>query len=128
MISINLAKYNLKPNEEAELSQTITNALVAVAKEASKRGREYAYEWKSVEDELPDSGTEVLAILQVDMFEGHKAHNVTTAIMLPSGSWLVADYQEGIEAETDGTDCEDCNYWITHWMPLPAKPRRDEDD
>jgi hypothetical protein len=66
---------------------------------------------------------EVLAMLQVNKFDGYDAHNVTTAVILPSGSWLVADYLEGIEAETAGTDCEDCCYWITHWMPLPQPPK-----
>ena len=66
-------------------------------------------------------------MLQVNKFDGHDAHNVTTAVILPSGSWLVADYQEGIEAETSGTDCEDCNYWITHWMPLPAPPEENKE-
>lgn len=80
-------------------------------------------EWISVKDRLPDSGIEVLAMLQVDKFDGHYSHNVVTGVRMPSDSWLVADYQEGIEAETAGTDCEDCCYWITHWMPLPQPPK-----
>ena len=79
--------------------------------------------WIPVTERLPEAGMEVLAMLQVNKFDGHDAHNVTTAVILPSGSWLVADYQEGIEAETVGTDCEDCCYWISHWMPLPEPPK-----
>lgn len=85
------------------------------------------YRWIPVAERLPEAGMEVLAMLQVNKFDGHDAHNVTTAVILPSGSWLVADYQEGIEAETSGTDCEDCSYWITHWRKLPAPPEENKE-
>lgn len=81
--------------------------------------------WIPVSERLPEAGIEVLAMLQVNKFDGHDAHNVTTAVLIPSESWLVADYQEGIMAETSGTDCEDCCYWITHWMPLPMPPEEE---
>ena len=119
MISINLAKYNLKPNEEAELSQTITNALVAVAKEASKRGREYAYEWKSAEDKLPelhvyeDEIEETLLVSEpvLALTEDDRTVIVCREIWCGKEYWMQDDGQR--EA-------------VTHWMPLPAKPRRDE--
>ena len=79
--------------------------------------------WIPVSERLPESGIEVLAMLQVNRFDGHNAHNVVTAVRMPSDSWLVADYQEGIEAEMFGADFEDCCHWITHWMPLPEPPK-----
>lgn len=95
-------------------------------KKGYEKGKQDAQKWIPVTERLPDAGIEVLAMLQVDKFNGHKSHNVTTAVVFPHGSWLVADYQEGIEAETAGTDCEDCHYWITHWMPLPEAPKEIE--
>ena len=82
--------------------------------------------WIPVSERLPEAGIEVLAMLQVNKFDGHDAHNVVTAVRLPFYSWLVADYQEGIEAETTGTDCEECCYWITHWQPLPEPPKEEK--
>jgi len=81
--------------------------------------------WIPVTERLPEAGIEVLAMLQVNKFDGHDAHNVVTAVLMPCDSWLVADYLEGIEAETTGTDCEDCCHWITYWMPLPEPPKGD---
>ena len=67
---------------------------------AYKKGYEAGKpKWIPVTERLPNAGIEVLAMLQVDKFNGHKSHNVTTAVVFPHGSWLVADYQEGIDAE-----------------------------
>lgn len=81
--------------------------------------------WIPVKERLPDSGIEVLAMLQVNKSDGHDAHNVATAVRIPSGRWLVADYIDGVIAETAGSDCENCCYWITHWMPLPEPPKEE---
>lgn len=123
MISINLAKYNLKPNEEAELSQTITNALIGVAKEASKRGRESAYVWKSVEDELPELHEEEIQ----DDVETIKCM-VSEPFLAYTDRHIVAVCVYSVQDNREFWN-EDCGteHKVTHWMPLPVKPRGAED-
>lgn len=84
---------------------------------------ETATKWIPVTERLPKERTEVLVVLRVHKFAGTDAMNVATALYAGCQGWVVADFLEAIEAETDGTDCEDCCHWITHWMPLPEPPK-----
>ena len=79
--------------------------------------------WIPVTERLPEERTEVLIVLRVHKFDGTDVMNVATALYAGCRDWIVADYLEAIEASTDGTDCEDCCHWVTHWMPLLEPPK-----
>lgn len=119
--------YTLKANLTDEQMQELKNMLscgggIMVASD-DPPSVEIIPRWIPVTERLPEERTEVLIVLRVHKFDGTDVMNVATALYAGCRDWIVADYLEAIEASTDGTDCEDCCHWVTHWMPLPQPPK-----
>ena len=69
-------------------------------------------EWVSVEDELPDFDTPVLVYVK-DIFDNKSIINITkyTITYDLTNNWL---------------GYENSSFKITHWMPLPKPPEKEE--
>ena len=100
--------------------------------------------WRRVEDELPESGTHVLACCEVRGIYGHKSHYVCDAFHTDNKS-IPCSYNDDIDSEYDEeTDeyyfpvgwweviknwddysCVAIHDFVTHWMPLPEPPKED---
>jgi len=67
-----------------------------------------AMRWISIEDELPEYGLLVILVLTLERSQG-----------LVMG-WRASTDSHGEHFRTNGGNAVD---GITHWMPLPAKPK-----
>lgn len=90
--------------------------------------------WVSVEDKLPEESGEYTVYIQmgtgveVPDFFGSNDLSYVTSVYFKKGQKLWFDeYEESYNADLSLVDTAN-EYHITHWMPLPQKPKGEHDD
>jgi hypothetical protein len=90
--------------------------------------------WVSVEDKLPEESGEYIVYIQMgtgvevpDFFGSNDLSYVTSMYFKERQKLWLDEYDEAYNADLSLVDTAN-DYHITHWMPLPQKPKGEHDD
>lgn len=89
--------------------------------------------WVSVEDHLPEEAGEYIVYIQMgtgvevpDFFGSDDLSYVTSMYFKERQKIWLAEYDEAYNADLSLVDTAN-DYHITHWMPLPQKPKGEQE-
>ena len=90
--------------------------------------------WVSVEDKLPEESGEYTVYIQMgtgvevpDFFGSNDLSYVTSIYFKKEQNLWLDEYDESYNADLSLVDTVNA-YHVTHWMPLPQKPKGEHDD
>ena len=90
--------------------------------------------WVSVEDHLPEESGEYIVYIQMgtgvevpDFFGSNDLSYVTSMYFKERQKLWLDEYDEAYNADLSLVDTAN-DYHVTHWMPLPQKPKGEHDE
>ena len=91
------------------------DAYVEARKELESRLQEPKDNWVSVDERLPKIGDEILASINYEL--------PFSTTYIEDGYFRNAEYVDGVLEDYENECVGDYSKLITHWQPLPSKPK-----
>ena len=124
---------NLRRCNVQELGIDAADALEAADKRIEKLEKQMP-KWVRVEDRLPEESGEYTVYIQMgtgvevpDFFGSNDLSYVTSIYFRKEQNIWLDEYDESYNADLSLVDTVNA-YHVTHWMPLPQKPKGEQDD
>lgn len=116
-----------------EILHDAADALEAADKRIEKLEKQLT-KWVSVEDKLPEESGEYIVYIQMgtgvevpDFFGSNDLSYVTSIHFRKEQNIWFDEYDESYNADLSLVDTANA-FHVTHWMPLPQKPKGEHDD
>lgn len=116
-----------------EAEREVMQDTIKICEEAADRYKAQIPKWISVEDHLPEESGEYIVYIQMgtgvevpDFFGSDDLSYVTSMYFKESQKLWLDEYDEAYNADLSLVDTAN-DYHVTHWMPLPQKPKGEQE-